>query len=1701
MQTYTTTGRIGVFFMSILFGAMSFVPAYAVSLPREVTPVQRVARGSADHSSFSKQTEQTSQRPTSVPGEVLVKFREHTINLRQVSGRNKAQQFANAQQLEKTRDIQRKNISVLRSNRNESVEEIVGRLQHDPTIEYIQPNFIYYPASIDTNDTYRDQMWALENTGQTMNGSIYSGGVVSGIADSDIDGNEAFAYSEGSGVVVAVIDDGVAYNHPDLFVNMWDGSACLDENGNTLGGCVHGYDFAEEDGTPLPTDGSHGTHIAGTIVAEMNNGKGGIGVAPQASIMALKTNFTTAEIVRAIAFAEKNGAKVINASWANSEYDETMKDAIANFSGLFVAAAGNGGLDLVGDNNETTHQYPSDYDLDNIISVTATDQHDGIASFSNFGVSSVDVGAPGVNIFSTVPTIEGVISEPFTSIENSALPIDWVSAGSQNNWGVIDATSWFGSSWGQVLYGDVNNAPYLANADSTLTLPDTDFEVAGESMIDFWSTCDTADDDGDYMALEAGVDGVYQELGQWNEFSSTLSPVFAFHDGTWSYYHFTKSIPSALVSDATSVRFRWHTDEDDDVSVDGCALDDVQIYNVSDGSDEAYMYQQGTSMAAPHVAGVAALLWGYDSSLGTSDVKTAIMGTVDPIDSLDGKVSSGGRVNAHSALLSLVPLSSDATLSSLTENLEQDFHVPFDSGISTYVLYAEHEEDEVTFTFETGDDQATVFLATSENQEDVELESNTVTLSLPVGEFGVFFTVVAEDQEKTKQYAVFLARATDAPANVVAESVEQSITVSWDDVEGAIAYNLYLATESGVDSGNPNTVAGYVAYEDVASQVTIEGLEEQTTYYVVVTAVVGEGADLESDASVEVSVTTDDGDLSMSPTIVSSDPVDDSVDVSVQSSFYLDFSEDLDPNTVHVDNIQVRKYVDLEQDVEVVPVMLTLGSGDFENSRVKIILENNYLEYNTQYYFYVDSGVTDLDGNPIPEGEQWLHADRDDHEFTTQSLPVLSNFGQGFDPDETGGSLPFMVGLSGPAVNDVTFTYHTEHITTNDDDIGVIESGKAVIPAGDTGIQLDVDITDDNVYEGEEAFQLIIDDIVSGDAELGEDVSATGSFSDPEDIPTVSIQEVGSATEGNAGENTSISLLVTLSNPSTLYTTISFVTEDDTALELDNDYTGQDSQVSFLGETEKYIAIPIVGDDTIEQDETFRVVLGAVLLGQATIDDTSDTTMVTIVNDDNDTTAPAGSVEYSATAVTNQDVIATLSLDDLDAIVTNNDGLFTHTFTENGTFTFEFEDTTGNAGTTTAVVSNIDKVAPVIILVGDATMTLTVGDTYTEFGATVNEDVTALAIGGDTVHTSVAGTYVVTYNTRDAAKNNAVEVQRTVIVVSATPTSSSSGGSSGGGGGGGGGSSTPTTFTPSGVTLAFVTGTYNGASATAQFTLTTGASMAQMALSATPDFTASVWQPYSNTFTFSVAGTLPTDITIYMKFVNTNGQTSSIVSKTVTVPASFVPQVLGEKIVACSLDIGKVYKYPEHPGVWLITTDEVDTQSTTCVRRAFKNPAIYDSYGFVRWSDVRVVSKASLEVIPTHTISFIEWGSERDYLHGELIKTPSDPKVYMLLGNTKHAIASEAVFNALGLDWNVILDVVSGVLPSYTTGAEITNITALPDGALFLYAGSPKVYQLENGIQRRITNEQAFYTHGFSWSGVITRFAGVDTYPTGEDIQ
>ncbi|MDD1729779.1 MAG: S8 family serine peptidase [Methanospirillum sp.] len=254
-------------------------------------------------------------------------------------------------------------------------------------------------ASVTPNDPGFSLLWGLHNTGQTP---------FSGTADADIDAPEAWDTTVGSAsVVVALVDTGVDYTHEDLAANIWTNTGEIAGNGidddkNGYIDDIRGWDFANTDNNPMDDHG-HGTHCAGIISAVGNNKTGVAGVNWNATIMPLKFldssgSGYTSDAISAILYANKMGAKIISNSWGGTEYSRALKEAIDASSAVVVCAAGNDATNI-----DSVPLYPASYPGSNIISVAATDYKDKLASFSNYGITSVDLAAPGVKIRSTYP--------------------------------------------------------------------------------------------------------------------------------------------------------------------------------------------------------------------------------------------------------------------------------------------------------------------------------------------------------------------------------------------------------------------------------------------------------------------------------------------------------------------------------------------------------------------------------------------------------------------------------------------------------------------------------------------------------------------------------------------------------------------------------------------------------------------------------------------------------------------------------------------------------------------------------------------------------------------------------------------------------------------------------------------------------------------------------------------------------------------------------------------------------------------------------------------------------------------------------------------------------------------------------------------------------------------------------------------------
>lgn len=284
-------------------------------------------------------------------------------------------------------------------------EKAAGSLFVNPMIVTVDANEIVTLQST-VNDPEFGKLWGLKNTGTNDPRGL------PGKAGYDVNAEKAWDITTGSeDVIVAVIDTGVDPNIADLKNNMWvnqaekNGQPGVDDDGNGFVDDIHGYDFVNKDGNPTDDHG-HGSHVAGTIAAEGNNGTEVVGVAWKAKIMAVKFlsgsgSGSLADAISAIDYATQMGAHFSNNSWGGGGYNAELKAAIERANAAnsgFIVAAGN-----QSNNNDNNEYYPCSYEVDNVLCVAALSSDGSLAEFSSYGFKKVDVAAPGKNILSTTP--------------------------------------------------------------------------------------------------------------------------------------------------------------------------------------------------------------------------------------------------------------------------------------------------------------------------------------------------------------------------------------------------------------------------------------------------------------------------------------------------------------------------------------------------------------------------------------------------------------------------------------------------------------------------------------------------------------------------------------------------------------------------------------------------------------------------------------------------------------------------------------------------------------------------------------------------------------------------------------------------------------------------------------------------------------------------------------------------------------------------------------------------------------------------------------------------------------------------------------------------------------------------------------------------------------------------------------------------
>jgi len=535
------------------------------------------------------------------PGELLVKYKPTIsgaaadLNYRKYLGVTVIRTFAAIE------------VQHLKLPEGMSVEQALEILRGDPDIEYAEPNYYRYTAHPPDNGTRK--------VSRTIKGRLrsLSGSSITSEENANRPDRVNFA------IVIAVIDTGVDCNHPDLSGRM-----------------TAGYDFVDNDGDPMDYNG-HGTGVAEAIIAFINDPAGITGCGRPVKIMpvrALNTlGFgTDSDLIAGIDYARTHGAHIINNSWGSiGGQGRALGDMIAvcdEADIVVVCAAGNMAL-----NNDRTPYWPASCSAGNILAVAALERTGALASFSNFGAASVDVTAYGANASRNNSNRDTVWRDEFDSPDWSA-GSGWITGGRHNTWGITSSLS----HSGKFCLTDSPGQDYASDTDSFAQSPAVDlsshlggvlrFRLNGESEagMDHLHVYTSARGDGSDLVQQLKI-----SRSDFEDRFSTYEVDLKDYEGGQVYIRFGFS------SDGSSNHDGWY-------------IDDVEITAFNAEAGKASIRVNGTSMAGPQVAGLAALLKARNPALTDAEIIKSILTNVDSMASLAGKVASGGVINAFKVL-------------------------------------------------------------------------------------------------------------------------------------------------------------------------------------------------------------------------------------------------------------------------------------------------------------------------------------------------------------------------------------------------------------------------------------------------------------------------------------------------------------------------------------------------------------------------------------------------------------------------------------------------------------------------------------------------------------------------------------------------------------------------------------------------------------------------------------------------------------------------------------------------------------------------------------------------------------------------------------------------------------------------------------------------------------------------------------------
>jgi subtilisin family serine protease len=578
------------------------------------------------------------------PGRVIVVFERGTTAPARAAVRADADTSA-------IKMLGRADFQLVKPDPGQTVGDAVGALRADPAVRSAEPDGFSHIQSL-PNDPKLGQLWGLRNLAQNV------GGATGGVAGADISAVRAWDRTVGTpGTVVADLDTGYRFQHPDLAPVAWANPGEIPGNGvdddsNGYMDDTRGWDAATGDNDPTDPAQGHGVHTAGTIGARGNDGIGVSGVAQNVRIMPVRVcndggTCPYSAQVEGINYAGRNGARAANMSLGGTSASLAVLEALGSNPGsLFVISAGNDGQD--NDPGGVPH-FPCSFDpasadpglgyappagaVDNVLCVAATTQADGLAGFSDYGLASVDLGAPGTETLSA-----DITTRPYQEdFEGSGFG-SWSVAAPATDGGFVRSPAAPQTSFGLTNHSSTQAAGSVRGSTTPAFSP-----PAGVTSCTLSQRRTLALAGGDVYSYRVLVDDV-DAGGSSPSASGTFTFAFALADSP---------APHSVKVQFTYARAAASPD------TSGAWLDDLKVTcAVPPGSEdgESYGFKSGTSMAAPHVTGAAALLFSLRPSASVAEVKQALLAGVDRADALDGKTSTGGRLNAFKALNALVPL-------------------------------------------------------------------------------------------------------------------------------------------------------------------------------------------------------------------------------------------------------------------------------------------------------------------------------------------------------------------------------------------------------------------------------------------------------------------------------------------------------------------------------------------------------------------------------------------------------------------------------------------------------------------------------------------------------------------------------------------------------------------------------------------------------------------------------------------------------------------------------------------------------------------------------------------------------------------------------------------------------------------------------------------------------------------------------------